>query len=612
MKAKVVRTDENKIVPVWYDGYQTLYWYDQYTRTDGQESFREYDPARIVRELLDLNADIYVLYAVSQMGDAYYPSRILPQHPALKGRDYVGELTKRLKRAGKRVILYVNWGTSREPHLREIGVDGKFSQKWNTNYYVPCLSSPHQDTIRKVFEEVTELYDCDGMSLDMYMSYELCTCQFCQPHLRRIFGKKGRVTEADIRSDMVRYNRWREEQTGNYLGILNEILAAKGMVQFHNGSSPQYNHCGVGGNEWRKRLDPYVTEVYKFHASVGAKLNNAMKRTSCLLITSTYENFSHAPVSPVEFMHYAASAKGNGGRILGVCGVGAYPDTTTSRRLLENVRKTFEFYKKDKEFYQGANPVGEVGLVYSYETRIHDMKNFPVQKHNFEFFGITRVLQETHIPWNAVIAEVEDSIESFKKYRLLILPAVACLSDRFVENLVAYVKGGGRILVTGEAGLWKTAEVRRKGYPLAEVMGIKHSGLLSESSFYMEDKVDPILLLGRAFKISASGKVLRRFIGPGAKAPVFVTKDILPSDKPSGPMVVKQKFGRGSSVYAACEPGVFYYEYGHYQTRELLESLLAEAYPVSQRRIKAVLPDTVELSVTEQPAKKTPDNPPYQ
>lgn len=54
-------------------------------------------------------------------------------------------------------------------------------------------------------------------------------------------------------------------------------------------------------------------------------------------------------------------------------------------------------------------------------------------------------------------------------------------------------------------------------------------------------------------------------------------------------------------MYATFEPGRFYYERGHYQTRELLESLLAEAYPVPLRRIRTNLPDTVEVSVTEQP-----------
>ncbi|MDP2990947.1 MAG: hypothetical protein Q8O57_10350, partial [Kiritimatiellota bacterium] len=230
----------------WYHDYLTLYWYDQYARTEGPENFRKYDPARISRELIGLGADIYVLYAVSQMGDAFYPSRVLPPHPALKGRDYVGDLAARLKRAGKRVVLYVNWGTSRHPEWREKKADGTFSQNWDINYYVPCLNSPQQDVIRRVVEELAERYECDGLSLDMYLGFERCICRFCQPHLRRLFGGRGRVTDAGIRDHMTQYAQWRDETTGRYLETLNAILARKGIVPFHNGFSPMESRISSG------------------------------------------------------------------------------------------------------------------------------------------------------------------------------------------------------------------------------------------------------------------------------------------------------------------------------------------------------------------------------
>ena len=66
----------------WYDDYLTLYWYDQYTRTNGVESFRKYDPSRVTRELLGLDADVYVIYAVSHDYNVYALTEVQPSSKA--------------------------------------------------------------------------------------------------------------------------------------------------------------------------------------------------------------------------------------------------------------------------------------------------------------------------------------------------------------------------------------------------------------------------------------------------------------------------------------------------------------------------------------------------
>ncbi|MDP2989036.1 MAG: beta-galactosidase trimerization domain-containing protein, partial [Kiritimatiellota bacterium] len=339
------------------------------------------------------------------------------------------------------------------------------------------------------------------------------------------------------------------------------------------------------------------------NVSLHVKLHHAMKRVSCALITSTAPDFAHTPLSLAEYKHYAASVKANSGRILGFCGLGAYPDTTSSRRLLANVRQAFDFYKRNSGLGRQAMPAGEAAIVYSYETRRRNMAE-AARAHTLECFGMSRLLQECHIPWDFLIPEIDDSFEALSRYRLILLPAVSCLSDRFVESLNRYVAGGGRLLATGEAGTWKTADIRRRSHPLARVLGIQPQGGSTEGCFHVADAFEPIVMVGRAFKIAARGKVLRRIIPPGAARSVFVQKDIVPADRPAGPAVVKQRHESGASIYAAFEPGKFYYEQGHYQTRELLESMLDEIYPEPLRLIQAKLPDTVEVTVTEQPEQR--------
>src|SRR6185436_8685193 len=86
-----------------------IYFYDQYALNEQPSAFSKYDPDRITEELLATGADIIVIYCSNQFSISYYPSKILPQHPNLKGRDYVGDLFSRLRRHGKKLGAYINW-----------------------------------------------------------------------------------------------------------------------------------------------------------------------------------------------------------------------------------------------------------------------------------------------------------------------------------------------------------------------------------------------------------------------------------------------------------------------------------------------------------------------
>ena len=69
--------------------------YDQYALNEQAAAFAKYDPDRITAELVATGADTIVVYAANQFSIAYYPSKVWPQHPNLKGRDYVGDLFSR-------------------------------------------------------------------------------------------------------------------------------------------------------------------------------------------------------------------------------------------------------------------------------------------------------------------------------------------------------------------------------------------------------------------------------------------------------------------------------------------------------------------------------------
>ena len=72
--------------------------------------------------------------------------------------------------------------------------------------------------------------------------------------------------------------------------------------------------------------------------------------------------------------------------------------------------------------------------------------------------GMARALEEGHIPFDVVIFNHPEihpdyvSLDELKRYRLLILPEIECLSDAQVETIGRYLDSGGTVGLVGKAG----------------------------------------------------------------------------------------------------------------------------------------------------------------
>ena len=104
----------------------------------------------------------------------------------------------------------------------------------------------------------------------------------------------------------------------------------------------------------------------------------------------------------------AAICKANGGEVLGPCGVGAYPDTTSAKRLLANVKTGLDAHMRDADLQPWATrKYFKAGAMNWYE----------------EILGWSRLLMEEHLPFDFVVAERVAAPESLSRYQLVILPS---------------------------------------------------------------------------------------------------------------------------------------------------------------------------------------------
>jgi hypothetical protein len=95
-----------------------------------------------------------------------------------------------------------------------------------------------------------------------------------------------------------------------------------------------------------------------------------------------------------------------------------------------------------------------------------------------EFTGITEALLRSHIPFD-VIDDTTLERESLQRYQAILLPNVACMSDRSAARLTEYVRGGGNLFSTFETSLYDGTGIHRRNYALGEVFGVESTGKIA-------------------------------------------------------------------------------------------------------------------------------------
>lgn len=91
--------------------------------------------------------------------------------------------------------------------------------------------------------------------------------------------------------------------------------------------------------------------------------------------------------------------------------------------------------------------------------------------------GLYAALQQAHIPQEAVFAE-SLSAESLTGRDVLLLTEARSLTDDEVATLREWVRGGGTLIAIGSTSLCDAWGREREDYALADVFGVRHTGVL--------------------------------------------------------------------------------------------------------------------------------------
>jgi hypothetical protein len=294
------------------------------------------------------------------------------------------------------------------------------------------------------------------------------------------------------------------------------------------------------------------------------------------------------------------------------------PTQTHDNRNAFNETEAYQFVKANEKLLEQHVPVSNIGIYYSRPTRLsYHKKSVEGDEFGTEIRGFENVLMENHIP-NDFILDDQVSKERLKKYKVVILPNVRCMSDKEMDVLKDYVRDGGNLIATYSTSLYDEEGKERKNYGLSELFGVSYAGKKEntrrDNYQYILNKKHPLVEPDSAQTELLFNAGFTALCKPTSNANVICTwvptiqnqppdKSWVEKFSTEFPTVVENKYGKGKVLYFANQPDVLSYQVGHQDPINLL--LRSVRYLAGNTiQLESNAPSSVNIGLTESLIKR--------
>jgi hypothetical protein len=460
-------------------------------RRVGQTNMTEHDPA-----VMDVEA--WADYWHSALADvvfvsvtgilAYYPSKV-PFHrhgKYLNGRDFFGECAAAAKKRGMRVVARMspdlNWGDALAAHpewaMRNKDGSAQHSGE-EPRLFKTCMFSTYMDDyVPAIMHEITSLYDVDCFYTNGWPplgSLPECHCAVCSklpasdtPAYWRAFT--DRVIDLWQRYDAIAKEKsevrfFFANSGGNVRGGPNLDRLGKTAAWFQADNQGRTNYepaiwgCSLQGRVCNAVLDgKFAANVTAAYSSSSPGWRNASKNP---LEARMWLNETLAS-GMVPYFHFVGAEKG----------------FDEDRRWQPLGRDYFQWTAKHDAQLATRRSIANIGVVLGQGTQL--LYPGPATARSRSYTrdttnGIYDALLRGRYAWDFVHEDRLDA-DRLKKYRALLLPNVAMLSDRQCEQLCQYAKAGGSLMASFETSLYDEEMKPRAEFGLADLFGVSRGG----------------------------------------------------------------------------------------------------------------------------------------
>ncbi len=499
----------------------------------------KFDRAQFQACLKKGHVNSITVFAKCHHGWAYFPSEANRIHPHLEF-DLLGEMLSACAEIGVQAPVYISAGFDEKyfyehpDHCVLHAPEHKYPTvaKQDGMHYVPehgpgyhilCFNSPYFNVLISQVEEVVRRYMPVGIFLDI-VGERACFCPYCRAEIERL-GWDPEDHGSYYRLAAVTYKKY-------YEGVNAAARAIKPDIRiFHNQGHIPCGRRDFAAANTHQEIESLPTGGWGYdHFPKSAKYA-AMLGDEYLGMTGKFHTmwgefggFKH----PNALRYEIALSLANGA----CCSVGdqMHPEGFLDEATYELIGIAYAEAERVEQYCYDVTTVADVGVL-SIESLIGTARNHPADT------GSGRMLLE-----GKYLYDVLDTDCDFTKYKLLILPDAATLTDpSLLAKLRAFVAGGGKLLCTGASGTdgntmlfdlgvkWLGKDTYAPTYlrPEFYALGLPQTSYVMYSQHYMIEQTDAdatVLGFGRHPFFNRE----RGYFCSHQHAP-FVTKDDAPA-----------------------------------------------------------------------------------
>ncbi|GEM_PF-2944390 len=582
------------------------------------------NPREIINLMSSSGVEVLVASGMHQDGWAAYPSKVAVAHPEMDP-DFIPEL---IRLAHKKDIMVLSWYNMRQNvPLAKLHPEWQVMMKLPDGRIVPeetnfCLfSSPYQDFVLSYSAEILEL-GFDGLWYDGAWpgsrEHPSCYCHWCSQKFRYHSGHEI-PQKVDWDDPVFReWVRWRYRLFDEFVTRLYQNLTTRwppAIIMMNHYNRPSVNSPSPEeGTSWKNGVS---LDVMKFPGGGGNENSAVMNRlhttgfnarivkAQCPQRFDVWEpggTLWRSVVYP-ELENDRTHSLLHGFWTLSLGGV---PWTALINVLTRQGKPDGRVMKewKRRRPYFGGEPVTYCAVHYSQMTRDFYGRNHPNVYYS-EVYGLYDVCVEGHFLTDLILDTQLTDLDYLKRYRVLVLPNSACLSESQGETIRRFVHSGGVVIASFETGLYDQEGQRRKDFLLSDVFGVSYLGsvnltpgpwgktiydrdniphqrpLIRVEDAHLEKKVSPVVFFGANYtrvKVAADSKVIASTVFASRVFDLYPQKEIrkIPADSPA---IVWHRYGKGEAIYLTPEAGRGFLQWPHPELRKLLEILVGRGKP---------------------------------
>jgi len=596
---------------MWYEKCYRRNLVDMHIEDWDKRFLAQFDPEEYVANLKRGHIQAAMLYFQSHVGHCYFPTKTGHMHAAFRGReDLMRRVVDLCRREGIYVVgyyslIYNTYEEDRHPEWRVIGRDsGNSRREGGGRYGLCCPNNPeYVSFVKEQIREMAEYFTVDGMFYDMTFWPEICDCPHCRARYLKESGREelpgGKVPACDWKNEeWLAFQQMRIRWMGEFAHLVTEETRRlmPGVSVEHNCANAIAAHAISCNTELVINACDYAGgDLYGdlYNHSFAAKYYYAVTR---------HQPFEYMTVRCDRSLRAHGNSKTEEHLALEVLLTAAHhgasfiidaidPVGTLDSRAYELIGRVFEREMPYEKYFSGAL-IEDVGIYFSTTGKF----NSRGQKFDSKTAcaAMLRALVEENVPIGVI---ANTTTNNLTKYKAVLAPQLAGISERNRLDLKAYAEAGGILYISG-------AEDTRL---LELLLNAKIVGYTEGASAYLAPQGEGIQYFGQfnekyPLPIEASlpiaeipdAQVLASltlpYTKPGEKR--FASIHSNPPGISTGiPALVKKKLGRGVVIWSAA-PLEMDERRSH---RRILHALLNAHLDYSALTVRSNAPRQVEI-----------------